>query len=337
MSDKRYNTKSIVEAGLMAAMIVIIFLINTYMPLFSYIVLFILSIPITLLYLRHDFKIAISTVAVSAVIISMVANPVSAIGSIFLYGSSGLVLGYCIKNNKGALKTFLLLTGAMLVGTIIDSMITIYMFYGNSLTTLIEENIRMIKEGMDSAVGMYNSMGVDTNSMGAMMDQINSMTPETIMLMIPSILILTAGCEAYLNYIISRKIIKRFNYEMPGFKPFNQWYIDSRVGASMIAVMLLCSMISGKSSIGQYGYVTTTYVLRITATIIGISVIYNWLLKRGAVNKLILFMLIVFSFLNPLIAQIMYLIGITDFILDYRRLDPNSLLNDIRERRKRNN
>ncbi|WP_099336170.1 YybS family protein [Clostridium cadaveris] len=330
MKNKNYNTKAVVEAGLMCALVVVIFLMNMYLPIFGFIGLFILPIPITILYLRHDFKIALTSVAVSAILISMMSSVVSAVSSSVLYGGSALAVGYCIKNHKGVTRTLIYSSIAMLIGTVVNFALMIYVTYNSSLSAIIQEYIDMMKESMDMVSGLYQSIGVDMAN-NPMMESLNKITPDVLMMMVPAILIISSLIQAYINYGITRKILNRFNYDVPKFRPFNQWYIDNRIGAGVLIALMLANIIHNYIPGSAYVVFTLAYILQTMCMILGISVVYNWFVKRGSSNKLILTMLILFAFTNPLLTRIAYFIGLADLIVDFRKLDPNSLSIAIQE------
>ena len=324
MNNKNYNTKAVVEAGLMCALVVVIFLMNMYLPVFGIIGLFILPIPITILYLRNNFKLALTSVVVSTILISMMSSIISAIGSAVLYGSSALVVGYCIKNHKGATRTILYSSIAMLVGTVVDFALMIYVTYNSSLTSIIQEYIDILKESMDMVSGLYQSMGVDMAN-NPMVESFNSITPDILMMMIPSILIISSLIQAFINYSITRKILKRFKYDVPKFKPFNEWYVDNRIGAVILIALMITNIFGNYIPGAIYIMMTLAYILQMMCMILGVAVVYNWFVKRGSANKLILTMLILFVFTSPLLSQVAYFLGLADLIIDFRKLDPNSL------------
>lgn len=330
MKNKNYNTKAVVEAGLMCALVVVIFLMNMYLPIFGAIGLFILPIPITILYLRHDFKLALTSVVVSTILTSMMSSVISAISSAALYGISALVVGYCIKNHKGATRTIIYSSIAMLIGTVVDFALMIYVTYNSSLTSILQEYIDMMKESMDMVSGFYQSMGVDMAS-NPMMEVINKITPDALMMMVPAILIISSLVQAFINYAITRKILKRFKYEVPKLRPFNQWYVDNRIGAGILIALMLTNILGNYIPGAVNIVVTLAYILQMMCMTLGIAVVYNWFVKRGSANKLILTMLILFVFINPLLSRIAYFLGLADLIVDFRKLDPNSLSIALRE------
>lgn len=326
MDNKTYSAKAVVEAGLMTALVVVIFLMNSYVPLFGYIGLFILPIPITILYTRYDFKIALTAVFGSAILIAMTGSVVSAIGSVALYGSTAMVMGYCIKNKKSSTITLLSSVGAMIFGIAIDAIVMIYGLLNTTLNGAAEKLVDMFQQSLDTMVSIYNAMGVDMTQMQTSIDLIKNLDARTILLLIPSILVLSGFMQGYINYIITRKIMKRIKYDMPKLRPFDQWYVDNRIGALLIISVLLGYLLSSNGMApGDYISITAMYILRFTATIIGVAVIYSWLAKKGMGNKVLLIFLFIFSLLSPFISQVVFMFGLMDFIFDFRKLDPNSL------------
>ena len=70
MQNKVYSTKAIVEAALISVIISVIMIITGYLPYFSFIGIFILPIPVTILYIRHNYKVTITAILLSIILTS---------------------------------------------------------------------------------------------------------------------------------------------------------------------------------------------------------------------------------------------------------------------------
>ena len=90
------RTRSLVEAGLLVAITVVISIFVLFVPVLGAIGSFVLPIPIAVLYIRHDFKLSLIASIVSALIVGITLGLETSL-SFALFAIIGLILGYCFK------------------------------------------------------------------------------------------------------------------------------------------------------------------------------------------------------------------------------------------------
>ncbi|MEW8955343.1 YybS family protein [Clostridium sp.] len=329
MYNKKHNTQSTVEVGIMSALIIVMFMIVTYVPVIGGLFLFVIPLPITVLFIKHNYKVSLAAIIVSSILIAILNNPIQAIGSAILYGSTGLTIGYCIKNNKSSIFTIGVQGIVSLIGIILNYSLTIYVIMGTSLYSIIETQINAFKSSFDMVKGIYESAGVpvDSNPMFNMMTQI---TPELILTILPGAIIIAALLVSYFNYIVTKNVLKRLRIEVNSIRPFSLWYIDNRIGALLITIVILGMMIANYNmTIGHYIFNSSVMVLNISMILIGMAVITYYLRNKFKLSKGVVILILVFAFMNPSLSQIIFLIGIGDLIFDFRKLDENSLSNAL--------
>ncbi len=100
MYNRQNKTNSLVEAGLIVSLMIVLIMLNLYFPIFSIFITFLLPIPIAVLYLRQDYKITLWAILVTGVITAMINNPITAVIITISFGTIGFLLGYCIKKTK---------------------------------------------------------------------------------------------------------------------------------------------------------------------------------------------------------------------------------------------
>ena len=81
---ERYSAHAIVEATLMAALIVVFSLMASYVPIIGPLFIFIAPIPIVVLNIKYNYKVGIGAVLVSAVIIGIFSGVFNAIMPLIL-------------------------------------------------------------------------------------------------------------------------------------------------------------------------------------------------------------------------------------------------------------
>lgn len=322
--NKKYETKSIVEAALISVIIFLLMFMSSYVPLIAS---FVMPIPIAMLYLRHDKSVAILSIIVSGVLVAMFNNIFIGILSAIIYGVTGITLGICIKKKIKPIKTIFILGVVNLITTILNLYVTVYIISGENISIIIQQIIDMMKESLE----VYSSIGIDIRA-NPLYQIINNLTIESVMVIIPSGFIISAILSAFFNYIISRSIFKKFKYELEPLPSFENWYLDARLGAIFIIIVCLSAMASSKElPYAKYIFTTVYNLLNFSVIIVGLSVIVYFLKNKLKMSKVPLIIIGILIVTSP-IGGFLTILGFIDLIVDIRGVDPESLGNAIRRK-----
>lgn len=326
MNNRVYNTKSIVEAGIITTLIVILALMNIYLPIFSIFGKFILPIPVTVLYLRHNAKVTIISIVVSGILVGMTYNPLSGLTSAIMFGLAGMSLGYCIKNDKKISTTLVLLSSAFFVGTTIDIFVYIKLITGSSINAFVEEMVKAINESFNMAMDFYKKVGVSEEQLKPLLDSLKMMNADFILKLTPAILIVSSIIFAYLTYILTRLILRKLGYNIKEIPKFTEIYINVKV-ATILAVFLLLGVLLVRQNIkgGEYVLSSSELLLQYAFLINGLSVAVYYLKNKFNIGKGFTVLIILFTLFSRF-AMIYFMLGLADVILDFRKLDPNRKL-----------
>lgn len=327
MESNTNRTKSIVEAGIISGIVVVLALINAYMQVFSFIGIFITPIPITILYLRHNVKVTLGAIISSAVIVAMLYQPLVAISTAIIYGLTGIALGYCIKKQLKMSQVLAIMTVVSLITTIVDLSFYAFIITKIGFMGLISENLKSYHDALESARQMTVSLGQSTESY----DLIKKIyTDHFIMLFSPSMLIVGSFCSGYFNYFITVKVLKKLKYNVKDTGKFKQFYINNRILAVLIIIGTLGFILNIKKiAVGEYIYFTAV-ALGISASIFdSIALVLYYLRDRFKLNKALVVVIIIFTVFNQFTGSMYIFLGIADMILDFRKLDPDRLFKNI--------
>ncbi len=320
--QKKNSTSSIVEAGIIAGIVIVLMLMNAYMPFLSIIGVAIFPIPLTLLVIRHNTGVAIGSLVASAIVGSMLIDPYNAISILVLFGPIGIILGYCIKTKKSSLYSVILQGIAAIIGYVILITITAYIMFDTNIVGLINMSIENIKKSAQMAVDMYTAMGISMEN-NTMINSINSLTAEIMLMNIVPLLVILGFIVGYANYMITRQILKKFRIEIQPFKSFRNWYVDNRIIALLIILACIGILITNiNQNIGQFIIISTLMLLSTILMIIGMSTAIYYLNKFQVFKSFG----VIFIILTMVSLQYVYVIlGLTESIMDTRNLDPNSI------------
>lgn len=325
MENRDNKTKSMVEAALISALIVILMLLNVYVPLFSLVGTFLMPIPVTILFLRHDYKITLGAIGVSTILIGVLYNPISAITASVTYTLTGMTLGYCIKKDKKVSTTLLYMTIASIVSIVFNATLGLLFIQKTTIYNLLKLTLDTFKEQMKFSSSLSANMGGNKEQIELTMKMFESITPETLMTMIPAALIMSAFTSAFINYIAIKTILKKFKYNIKDLTPFEKVYLDNRIGALIIIFVCLGIILNAKNfEIGKYILMSANSILQFAFLISGMAVAVFYMKNRFNLNKTARVLIIIFAFISQAVMIFVY-IGIADMIFDFRKLDNNRI------------
>ncbi|GIM28960.1 membrane protein [Clostridium polyendosporum] len=330
MKKSKYTTISIVEAGLMSIIIFLLMMMTSFVPVLGMVGMFLLPLPITLLYLRYNKAVAFLAIMVSAILIAIFNNPITAIGLAALYGFSGIAMGYSISRKMKALKIIGIVFMSNLIGILIDYGLYVYVTLGISLTSLIQQIVDSIKQ----SINIYKSMGLDTSNNPAY-QALEQLDVHTILTILPSAIIVSVFMLSLINYVITKSILSRFKYEIDSIPHFTKWYLDNRVGAVLIILVCIGIILNSKHIlIGEYIFYSSLSLFQFVIMFIGLSISAYFLKYRFNISNKIIIVICIFLFFSQL-SMILFYLGLLDMLFDIRAIDPNSLGNALRNKFKK--
>lgn len=247
MSNK-YNTKSLVEAGLLTAIIIILILLNIYVPIFFAVGRFILPIPVVILYMRHNLKTTLISLFISGIITGAIYNPVYGLTTTIMFGLTGIVLGYSMKNKKSFGFTLFVLSISFTLGTVVDFAVYIKLINNTSLYEFINESMNEMDMVFNQIIDMYKNLGISEEQLKPILESLQVFKSGLFLKMIPAILIISAVMFSYLTFIISKPILKKLGYNnIIEVKPISKIQISIKV-ATIVAIFLLIGVILDKQN-----------------------------------------------------------------------------------------
>jgi len=327
MDNSIYKTKSIVEAGIISAIIIVLMLITNYMPFIPFVGTLILPLPVAVLYVRHDFKVTILAIVVSAAITSMLFNPIQAVLSAISFGLVGLVLGYGIRKDKDSTIIIFWIAVVTLISTILSFVITVALIEKTTFAAFIISTINMFNDAMKQALDLYKGMGLSQQQLEQLNTITKMITPELFINLGAASLIMGAFISAILNYVVAKAVFKRLGYNLKKLRAFTELYINSFVGAIIILPIPLGVFLQAKKiPIGTPILLSGQIIMQYVFVIIGISVAAYFLMNKYKLTKGIIALIIFAAFTIPIIATTFLYLGLADLIFDFRKINPDRIL-----------
>jgi uncharacterized protein YybS (DUF2232 family) len=331
MEDRKYNTKSIVEAGLISAIIVVLMLITGYVPIMSFMGTLVLPVPVALLFIRHDIKVTLAAIAVSSIITAMLFNPIQALLSAIAFGLTGISLGYSIKKDKSSNYTLFMLAVVSLIATIITYAITIKVIqkttYAAFFTKFVSDLNSALTESIAMAKSFYAKAGMASDQLAQLDTMFEMFNAQFLINAFAAIMIFQALFSAYLNYVSAKAILRRLGYHMKKMTPFSQMYMNSLVGAFIVMPLPLGVYLKAKGyPVGDPILVSGQIIMQYTFLVIGLSVAVYFLKNRFKLTNGVITLIVLFTAFNVVFARIFVYLGLADMIFDFRKINPNRIL-----------
>ncbi|KEI94564.1 membrane protein [Clostridium botulinum A2B7 92] len=322
MYNKQNKTNSLVEAGLIVALMIVLIMLNLYFPIFTVFGSFILPIPIAVLYMRQDYKITIWAILVTGVITTLINNPITALTTTISFGIMGFLLGYCIKKEKPIFITIVILAAGFLLSNIMTFFIYFSFIDKRGIIGYMNENINIIKESMELTKEIYSKAGVPKDKLQQIDQVFGSLNLDSMLKMLPVALIIIAFLSAFLNYAVTKKVLMKLGYKnVKSLPSISKIYVNVRL-VTIVAIGLLIGAVLKRKTIGlgDYFFITASYLLIILLLIDGISTFIYYMRNKFKISKGILIFIFLMT-LGPLYIIYFYL-GLADIMLDFRKLDP---------------
>lgn len=327
MQNRQFETKATVEAGLLSALILILMLTMAYVPILSFLNI-LLPIPITILYLRHNYKVSLGTVVVSGILVAIFIDPISSLGTSISYGLTGLTLGYCIKKELKASKTICFMALASGVGLICNFLLLAFLATPEGFTgfmKMFNSNLNMINDAMSRLKEFYLKLGASEKQKQVLNQVFQPITIEMVKSILLAGFTMSSFGSAVINYFIARAVLKKLRYKLIEVKPFSELYISEKVGFVIAVLAIIAMLLHGsKIAIGKYIIVSVMYIINMIFVIEGLAVVTYFLKNKFRLPKPV--MILIFFFTISPFQYFYVVIGMVDMIMDFRKVNPNRLL-----------
>ena len=201
---KNTKLRPLTESSLLTAITVIMLWQE-----FIYLLLFIWTLPITIITAKHNLKYGIFSALIASILLCVFLTPVTAIPLVLGSVPLALTLGFGYNHCWSAVKIFATSFVASIIGVCLFLICTFYLTGIN----LFVDQLDAFKTAMLDTNEMFNSMGITSEAMIDAQRQTQHLI-ETLALVLPMIFILNAIIKLVINYIASFFFIKTLrNYK----------------------------------------------------------------------------------------------------------------------------
>jgi uncharacterized protein YybS (DUF2232 family) len=302
------NTRLLTEGALLLAVFVVLLLISIYVPILWIISFLFLVLPFILFSAKHPFKYSL-LMLIGACILSALLGTFLAVPLALASGTTGIVMGWFIKEKKDKVTLFIASSLTMLVNIVAQYALSIVLFD----IDMIQDTIKLMKESFNQSADMLANFGQSVD--GEVMEQFNN-SIDLIGTLTPTLFLMSAFLLVLLFILVNFPILKRLGIDTPKFKPFREWKLPKSILWYYLLVLVLSITIQPET--GSYYYtalINLLYVLQTLMAVQGLAFIFFYSHLKGW-SKGLLTLVIIVSI--PLL-YIVRILGIIDLGFDLRQ------------------
>jgi len=305
------NARWLTEGAIFLAAFTVLLLLTIYVPIIAIITNVVLPLPFMMFAAKHNLKNTI-TFLVAAIFISFIAGSLMGLALLFIYGTTGAVIGYMLQKNKSRTAILIASTLTFMVWALIMYVISVAFFH----LDIFHELLKAVKESNVQTQELLKSR-VPKDQLNKLLKQ-NNDTMKLLEVLAPSILIMTSFFSVFVIQLVCFPIAKRFGLSVPVWGKFR----DLRFPRSLLWYYLFVMManILLRPHEGTYLYaalINLSYILEIFMILQGFSFLYFFFHQRNF-PKGVRIIITVLALL-PTFRYIIRILGIIDLGLDIRR------------------
>ncbi len=325
----RIQTKALVEGAVFAGVTALLGIVYYYSQYLG-IIAMVWPVPVIIVGYRNGLKASILSAMSAGLIVSMLTQPLVGVGLLVGFGLPGILMGYMI-NKRMSPYVIVSLCGLVLAITMVGEFVLSLMASGIDMVTFLANIDTAFKQSMEFALNIYRQMGIAEKDLQYMSDYFNK-TVDMVKLIFPSAMVISGLMFSFVDYKLTRLILKRIGHMIPDIEQFSKW----RIREPYSFILLGLSVLAGAVSYFKIPGLTTlalniSTILMLVFSIIGISVIVYYSRIYGdryGIPKAIRTTIVVLAVL--VFMQFVAMVGILDLVLDIRKLEPLSRIGGIR-------
>ena len=313
----RMHTKALVEGAIFAGITALLGILYYYTQYLGFIAV-IWPVPVIIVGYRNGIKASILSALSAGLIVSLVTQPLVGVGLLIGFGVPGVLMGYMI-NKKVNPYVVVFICGTVLSLSIVGEFLLSLKVAGIDGLEFLSSMDSTLRQQMEIILNIYKQFGVSKEKLQEFSGYF-SQTIDIMRYVIPSSLLITGLFFSFINYKLTRLILKRIGHILPDIDEFSKWRLIEPGAASYFKV-------PGFSTVA----INVSSILTLIFTIIGMSVIV-YLARiygdRYGISKA--FRSIITIFIIFLFMQFTVFIGILDMVFDFRKLKPKNSVGGAR-------
>ncbi|MDO4177893.1 MAG: YybS family protein [Phascolarctobacterium sp.] len=311
------KTSAMVQAGILAAVAIIMALIALYVPVIGMFVNFIWPLPVIVCGYKHGLKYGIMTLIVSGIIIAMLASPVNAFFLVVIFGLLGLILGECMRRKMKPLTIMLYGSIGALIALILNLVLAFLILDIDPLSMLFTS----FDESLGKAAEFYRSHGFTEEQIAQSTTSMKEMIG-MIRIIMPGAFVTFAPIMAFVNYWAAKKVLARMGESFEGLPPFTQLKVPGWVIVPYALSLAGVTYFFQNNMQEHWGYKACVNIQTVCSLVLvfqAISLIY-WYVESKKKPRWWADLGVAVLFFVPMFSMFAVYLGAFDTIFDYRNI-----------------
>jgi len=277
--------------------------------------MFLYPVFFVVLGVKQGINYNILALLTSTLILGLIVGMVFAISILIAFAPLSIILSYTIERRRKSLEIISIST----LFLFISFLLIIIIMRGMTGVNLINQLEDRFAQLLDSQMNALRNMDLSSYEMLKIGDGLESIVRYTILIM-PSIMIISSLAMAYLNYLISVLILRKFGYGIVSIPKFSKFQLPSNIllgtGIMFIGTFIL-------KGLKLFYYETILLNITVLVSFIffvqGLSVVDHKFVEKGLPVILRIAIILFFAVLLPF-GWIISILGLLDVIIDFRKL-----------------
>src|SRR5690606_34110449 len=264
--------KSIVESIIVISIMVIYMVYGIH---FIPSLMLLIPLPFIILGVRNHIYNNILSIIIASLIIQLLLGSTTGASIVLLFAPLSISINYCIKSRKSNMETILITTGVFVVSFFIIISLGERASDFN-FANLIEE---FLSQSLTMQIEIFKELGVSSEDLVKLADSLESQN-KTIMVRIPSLLIIISSLISYVNIFFTSFILRKMIYGHIQAQRFSRFKLPNNIIPG-IGIMFLTAFIMRSLEVQYHGalLLNITFLVGFIFIVQGLAVLDFLLIK----------------------------------------------------------
>jgi uncharacterized protein YybS (DUF2232 family) len=315
------RTQGLTEGAILAALVALLVVASRYFPPFAIVAQYLCPVPLAMLVIRHGVRIAAIAGVAAALIGVVLGGPLIGLAILIGVAPMGVAIGLGARQRWDPVRIIALAAVVSFI-SIAFSFAGVLAGGPSGTAGMLREMNASIERSIEWSAQLYSRIGIplaEQQKRAQELRQFMSLLPY----LFPGMLLMGAVAAAWLNYEVSRRILRRFGYQLATLPPMRMWRVPA-AAAWLLPAALLIAFVSGRLGrppVLESAAQSVLIVLSASFTVNGLIAIWvilgNFELSARE-RTIITILLAVFSSGLPIIALALVVLGLIDSLQHVR-------------------
>jgi uncharacterized protein YybS (DUF2232 family) len=315
------RTQGLTEGAILAALVALLVVASRYFPPFAIVAQYLCPVPLAMLVIRHGPRIATIAGVVSALIGVVLGGPLIGLAILIGVAPMGIAIGLGTRQRWDPVRIIALAAVVAFI-SIAFSFAGVLAGGPSGAAGMIREMNESMERSIEWSTTLYTRLGVplaEQQKRAQELRQIMRLLPY----LFPGMLLIGAVAAAWINYEVSRRILRRFGHHLATLPPLRAWRLPA-AAVWLMPVALLVNTVSlrlGRPPILESAGHSLIFIL--TAAFTATGLIATWVILGNLEmsrreRTIVTVALALFASGLPLIALVLVVLGMIDSLQHVR-------------------